>query len=114
MEPLEVEHAATNMYEWEIYDTSFTAKYVSVHVDEPGLRMLEMGFCDADGIPVAVKSVKSTNPDAARGNAPYFMFDEQQFVPQRTHYMTEMYFDEVYHARTAYENINHIKPYEIT
>jgi len=114
MEPLEVEHATTDMYEWQFYDTSFTAKYVSIHVDEPGLRMLELGFCDAEGKPVPVHSVKNTNPDAERGNAPSFMFDEQQFVPQRTYYMTEMYFDEVYHARTAYENINHIKPYEIT
>ncbi len=113
-EPLKVEHKATNMYEWEFYDTSFTAQYVSISVDEPGLRMLELGFCDADGKPVAIKSVKNTNPDAERGNSPSYMFDEQQYVPQRTYYMNEMYFDEVYHARTAYENINHIKPYEIT
>ncbi len=112
--PLTVEHKATNMYEWEFYETSFTAKYVSITVDEPGLRMLEMGFCDADGNAVPIKSVLNTNPDAERGNAAAFMFDEQQYVPQRTYYMTEMYFDEVYHARTAYENINHIKPYEIT
>ncbi len=112
--PLNVEHEATNMYEWEFYNTSFTAKYVSIGVDEPGLRMLEMGFCDADGNAVPVKSVTNTNPDAERGNPASNMFDEQQFVPQRTYYMNEMYFDEVYHARTAYENINHIKPYEIT
>lgn len=114
MEPLEVEHATTDMYEWQFYDTSFTAKYVSIHTDEQGLRMLEMGFCDAEGKPVAIKSVKNMNPDALRGNNPSYMFDEQEFVPQRTYYMTEMYFDEVYHARTAYENINHLKPYEIT
>lgn len=114
MEPLKVTHKTTNMYEWEFYETSFTARYVSIHVDDPGLRMLEMGFCDADGKAVALKSVTNTNPDAQRGNSPTFMFDEQQYVPQRTYYMTEMYFDEVYHARTAYENINHIKPYEIT
>ena len=114
MEPLSVEHKATNMYEWEFYDTSFTAKYVSINVDEPGLRMLEMGFCDADGNAVPIKTVTNTNPDAPRGNAATNMFDEQRFVPQRTYYMNEMYFDEVYHARTAYENINHIKPYEIT
>ena len=42
------------------------------------------------------------------------MFDEQQYVPLQTYYMDEMYFDEVYHARTAYEQINHLTPYEIT
>ncbi len=113
-EPVEVEHAATDMYEWQFVDAVFRAKYVSIHVDEPGLRMLEMGFCDADGSPVAIASAKSTNPDAPRGNSPEKMFDEQRFVPKQTYYMTEMYFDEVYHARTAYENINYIKPYEIT
>lgn len=112
--PVAVEHVATDMYEWQFIDAPFVAKYVSIHVDEPELRMLELGFCDAEGLPVPIASVTNLNPDAARGNSPEKMFDEQQFVPQQTYYMTEMYFDEVYHARTAYENINHIKPYEIT
>ena len=113
-EPVVIDHKATDMYEWQFIPASFEAKYVSIRVDEPGLFMLEMAFCDSEGNPVEVVSAKNINPDAERGNAPDHMFDEQEYVPLQTYYMTEMYFDEVYHARTAYEMINHLPVYEIT
>jgi len=117
-EPLEVEYQTTNMYEWQFVNVvPFTARYVmitSTSVGERPLRMLEMGFCGADGKPVAVKSATSTDPEAPRGNPPGNMFDEQKYVPLQTYYMNEMYFDEVYHARTALEDIEHLTPYEIT
>ncbi|MDD5017956.1 MAG: hypothetical protein PHO15_07670, partial [Eubacteriales bacterium] len=112
--PVVIDHEATDMYEWQFIPVSFEAKYVSIRVDEPGLYMLEMAFCDSGGNPVEVVSAENINPDAERGNASDYMFDEQQYVPLRTYYMTEMYFDEVYHARTAYEMINHLPVYEIT
>lgn len=113
-ESVMIDHSGTDMYEWQFVPAAFTAKYVSIRVDEPGIQVLEMGFCDSEGNPVDVSSVKNLNPDAPRGNPPAKMFDEQQYVPQQTYYMSEMYFDEVYHARTAYEQINHFTPYEIT
>ena len=42
------------------------------------------------------------------------LFDEQALVPEESTYMTDFYFDEIYHVRTAYENIHGIEPYEIT
>ena len=110
----EHEQVATDMYEWQFVNVAFTAQYVTIHVDKGGLQMLELAFCDSSGNPVKIASVTSLNPDAERGSDVGSMFDEQQFVPQRTYYMTEMYFDEVYHARTAYEYINHHSIYEIT
>ena len=112
--PFFIDHDAIDMYEWQFIPTEFDAKYVSLRVDEPGMQMLEMGFCGEDGLPVSIASVTNLNPDAARGNPAINMFDEQQHVRQQTYYMDEMYFDEVYHARTAYEHINHMYPYEIT
>ncbi|MGI5849419.1 MAG: phospholipid carrier-dependent glycosyltransferase [Christensenellales bacterium] len=112
--PVVIDHKATDMYEWQFIPASFSAKYVSIRVDKPGIQMLEMGFCGAEGDPVKIVSVENINPDAPRGNAPANLFDEQQYVPKQTYYMNEMYFDEVYHARTAYEQINHLTPYEIT
>ena len=102
------------LYRWQFIDAAFTAKYVLIRVEKPGLSVLEMGFCDDAGNPVPIKSAKSTNPDAPRGNAPMNLFDEQQHVPARTSHMDEMYFDEIYHARTAYEHIHGIRPYETT
>lgn len=42
------------------------------------------------------------------------LFDEQELVPAESTYLNSSYFDEVYHARTAYEHIRGIYPYEIT
>ena len=40
------------------------------------------------------------------------LFDEADTVPENRTYMYGMYFDELYHARTAYEHLHGIKPYE--
>jgi len=113
-EPVTIDHEENSMYAWQLLDVDFAARFVSIRVEKPGLMMLEMGFCDAQGYPVPIASVRNTNPDAPRGNAPANMFDEQHFVPQQTYYMDQMYFDEIYHARTAYEHVSRLAPYEIT
>ena len=110
-----VDHVATDMYEWQFIDVEpFTAQSVIVQVDKGGLQMLEMAFCTSDGEPVEIASVENLDPDAERGNDVANMFDEQEFVPLQTYYMTEMYFDEVYHGRTGLEYITHHSIYEIT
>lgn len=40
--------------------------------------------------------------------------DEQSTVPIESTFMDSTYFDEIYHARTAMEHIENIKPYEIS
>lgn len=42
------------------------------------------------------------------------LFDEQKIVPIYPTYMDSTYFDEIYHARTAYEHILELEPYENT
>ncbi|MCL2081680.1 MAG: phospholipid carrier-dependent glycosyltransferase [Oscillospiraceae bacterium] len=42
------------------------------------------------------------------------LFDEQSTVPERKTVQNGSYFDEIYHAYTAYENIRNIYPYETT
>jgi dolichyl-phosphate-mannose-protein mannosyltransferase len=46
------------------------------------------------------------------GAAP--LFDEQDTVPDAPDYLNSAYFDEIYHARTAYENVRNIYPYEVS
>jgi hypothetical protein len=36
-----VNHVATDMYEWQFIDAAFTAQYVTIHVDQGDLQMLE-------------------------------------------------------------------------
>lgn len=40
------------------------------------------------------------------------LFDEPETVPARSHWTNSAYFDEIYHARTAFEHLRHIPPYE--
>ena len=42
------------------------------------------------------------------------LFDEQELVPEEGTYLNSAYFDEIYHARTAYEHIRNVYPYEVT
>ena len=42
------------------------------------------------------------------------LFDEQEKIPAEDSFMNSSYFDEIYHARTAYEHIENVSPYEIS
>jgi len=42
------------------------------------------------------------------------LFDESDTVPEKSTYLNSTYFDEIYHARTAYEFLNGFWPYENT
>ncbi|MDT2263872.1 hypothetical protein P7H12_10120 [Paenibacillus larvae] len=54
------------------------------------------------------------DPSSAEGNAGYRLFDEQKDAPYEPTYLNGTYFDEIYHARTAYEHLHQIEPYEST
>ncbi len=40
------------------------------------------------------------------------LFDEQYLAPEKPHWTNSAYFDEIYHARTAYEHLRNVAPYE--
>ena len=42
------------------------------------------------------------------------LFDEPGTVPDEPDYLNSAYFDEIYHARTAFENVQRIYPYEVS
>lgn len=46
--------------------------------------------------------------------APDALCDEQNTVPSRSNFLNSTYFDEIYHARTAWEHLNAVKPYEVS
>ena len=73
------------------------------------LEMGELALLDATGAVIPAETF-SYDP----GCAP--LFDEQDTLPagNRATYLNGSYFDEIYHARTAYEHIENVKPYEIT
>ncbi|MDR1619903.1 MAG: glycosyltransferase family 39 protein [Clostridiales bacterium] len=68
-----------------------------------GLNINEVAFFDDGG-----KYVTAVAEDAAA--VP--LCDEQAAVPDTPSYYNGMYFDELYHARTAYEHLHGLPPYE--
>ena len=66
------------------------------------LELCEVAFFDLDGSFVDLSD--PTNP----------LLDEQELVPEHISFLNSAYFDEIYHPRTAYENIRGVYPYEVT
>jgi len=97
------EVVTNSVFRWQEVDIGQWAKYIQfvpVHWD---LSLFEIGFRDINGGFIA-----SASADAAA------LTDEQWMVPEQSTYMNGTYFDEIYHARTAYEMIHGITIYETT
>ncbi len=103
-----VTHELGNLYKWQVYTADFTAPYVKISPISGELPILEVAFYNAEGTLVAPVSVTKDGQTLTEWT------DEQALVPEQPTYMTDFYFDEIYHVRTAYENIHGITPYEIT
>lgn len=88
-----------------------TAQYVTIEVDEGNFYLNEIAFYgeteDERYIPVsAVSPVGNETASLA--------IDEPERMVYRYTWYDEAYFDEIYHPRTAYENLTHRYPFENT
>lgn len=92
---------------------SLSARYVAVVTESQNMRLIEMGFySSADAkTTIPIKEVYSSNTTEFPGSA---LFDEQELVVEKATYKNSMYFDEIYHARTAFESNNGLSIYEWT
>lgn len=83
---------------------------VTGHPDggKPWLELGELALYDQNGAAVTGTSVTYADERAA------LLFDEPSAVPDAPSWYNSSYFDEIYHPRTALENIRNIYPYEIT
>lgn len=96
----------TGIFAWEMYSLSTPGNYVrltalddSVTINEVGLRAVPEESYQA----ITLLSGEGEN-----------LLDEQETVPLYVTYENSSYFDEIYHARTAYEHILGLEPYECT
>ncbi len=81
-------------------------KYVRITANTQNNILNEIAFraVNGEGL-VVVEAVEAVAPQ---------LTDEQRLVPVFPSYMDGAYFDEIYHARTAYEHILGVEPYENT
>lgn len=83
-----------------------TTRYIRI-ISDAELWLGELCIYDEAGVPLDPSSMTYS-----RGTAT--LFDEQDTVPERSTYMNSSYFDEIYHVRTAVENIEGVYPYELS
>ena len=83
-----------------------TAAYVRVTASAH-LELGELALYDPQGERIAVREI--TGPASAAA-----LCDEADTVPASSTYYNSSYFDEIYHARTAYEHLRGVYPYEVS
>lgn len=113
--PNEINSDHTKVFTWNVITPEVKTRYVKLEVIEKGFTLHEIAFF-GDGLdqPLPVQLSSSENLSADDQGKPYHVIDEQQIVPYSPTFMNGTYFDEIYHARTAYEHLHQIEPYEST
>jgi dolichyl-phosphate-mannose--protein O-mannosyl transferase len=113
---LEVEHKTGRVFTWMYEDKPVDARYFRFTAERVGYRLYEAAFFDKSSrTPLPIAGISGFGPDSADTEGdPAQVFDEQGDAPYRPDYRNSMYFDEIYHGRTAYEFIHLIEPYENT
>ncbi|MGG1552062.1 phospholipid carrier-dependent glycosyltransferase [Paenibacillus ferrarius] len=108
----------TQVLTWHAEEPKKEARYIKVVIDtqeSAALHLHEIGiFGDGQTTPLHIQQVKALNVNPADEGAPASLFDEPKDVPYSPTYMNGTYFDEIYHARTAWEHLHKIEPYEST
>ncbi len=95
----------SSVYAWHEFDLSGYS-YLRVTALDSLSVLNEIAFIDEGTETKAHISLVSGNAAA--------LIDEQDSVPIHSSYYNSTYFDEIYHARTAYEHILGAEPYENT
>ncbi|MBQ5757029.1 MAG: glycosyltransferase family 39 protein [Clostridia bacterium] len=94
-----------DMFRWKPYECDFHSDHVVLTLYSGTLKINEIAFFDDGG------DLVSATIDAPVGTQKCLL-DEQNTVPEIPSYFNGMYFDELYHGRTAYEHLHNLKPYE--
>jgi len=101
--------ARTDMFKWryaELRTGNPSVKYIRITASNTPMELGELVIYGS-GKKIVDKS-RILSPDAPE------LFDEQDVAPSQPSYLNGMYFDEIYHGRTAYEFLRGTTPYETT
>ena len=99
-----------DLFKWlqpEMADTApAAAAYVRITASAH-MELGELALYDPQGSRIGVRAI--TGPASADA-----LCDEADTVPAASTYYNSTYFDEIYHARTAYEHLRGVYPYEVS
>lgn len=94
-----------------------SGRYVRINPRQVGLAINELIFKDVNGeiIPgVSVVGRENAKEDSPLYSDPDHLLDEQDTLDGEPSWWNSTYFDEIYHARTAFEHLNRTYAYEWT
>ena len=92
------------MFSWRVKSVGFHTRFLRLEPISGEIDLNEIALFDPSGNRLEAHVI-----DGGAG-----LMDEQDTVPERPSYYNGMYFDEIYHARTAYEFLNTMSVYEWT
>lgn len=104
------EQGHVQVFKWNsiLPDIRMEARFVRL-TGSGGLYLGEIAFNDVEG-----QRINASLPSGAQDGAAGLLIDEQELTPLRSHFLNSSYFDEIYHARTAWEHLEGVYPYEIS
>ena len=93
------------VFAWQDMDINLSGRYIRLTANDEKASISEVAFFTPNG-----QRLNVVGTDEASS----LLVDEQSAVPDEISYMNTTYFDEIYHARTAYEYANDMTIYEWT
>lgn len=93
-----------SVFRWDKHETWLEGRYIRLTGTDGRFSIGELVFLDPEGNRVLAVNSRDY-PE---------LFDEQDLYPSEFTYRNGTYFDEIYHARTAYEYLNGLYSYENT
>ncbi|HWR58829.1 MAG TPA: glycosyltransferase family 39 protein [Thermodesulfovibrionales bacterium] len=98
------------VFAWRFIDISARARKIRFVADSTDGTINEAGLFEA-GSRVPVRGIRIAESAPGSGNVES-LFDEQDKVSHTPSYLNSAYFDEIYFARTAYEHLHRMEPFE--
>lgn len=107
-----IEQGHGDLFKWldmELYNSLYiySARFVRISAWNVPLEINELALYNSANELIDSASFSFSTDSASS------LFDEQELVAEQT-YLNSMYFDEIYHGRTALEHIRGYEPYEIS
>ena len=102
-----------DIFIWKTINTpDIKVQRLKFTVVSPNFTLNEIAFFEKNsGLPLKDFKVAAINETSNNFSN---LFDEQDKIDYKHSFMSGMIFDEIYHARTAYEFLNNIEPFEWT
>ena len=104
-----------DIFAWKYEEVSVITQKIKVTAIQTYAELFEMSFFENES-KEPIKDFTITERKVSENDQGQIenLFDEQEKTEYTPSFMTSTYFDEIYHARTAYEHIKRIAPYETT